>query len=300
MENALKRQIQQAIAPEFLRQYTNRTTQRLNGPIPELMTNLFRDYGKVTAATFYEQHGRVSRYVYNPANPIADIWNEIDDLHDLSVKAGLTLQETQRISLGWNILNATGHYGKSLIKWDKKDAADKTWENFKDFFSTVYRDNKSVNNITPIQDSSLNQTTADMMAAMTTEITQLKALLLSNHEEEEEHIQSMNAAINVHHLNSRIDNLEMKFTSLEQATHDLIKLLNSQSKQAQDKQNSPSNKRKGENKAGKKYCWTHGWCGHDSKECNNTAKGHKKEATLWNRMGGSDNGVPVSLLNANN
>lgn len=35
----------------------------------------------------------------------------------------------------------------------------------------------------------------------------------------------------------------------------------------------------------KKYCWTHGNCAHDSKECNSQAPGHKTEATFQNKMG---------------
>ncbi len=36
-----------------------------------------------------------------------------------------------------------------------------------------------------------------------------------------------------------------------------------------------------------KYCWTHGLCHHHSKDCRMKANGHKNEATVDNRMGGS-------------
>ena len=36
-----------------------------------------------------------------------------------------------------------------------------------------------------------------------------------------------------------------------------------------------------------KYCHTHGLCNHDSPDCHTPAEGHKNEATLQNRMGGS-------------
>lgn len=35
------------------------------------------------------------------------------------------------------------------------------------------------------------------------------------------------------------------------------------------------------------YCWTHGWYNHPSQRCKFPAPGHKREATLLNRMGGS-------------
>eukprot|EP00957_Ditylum_brightwellii_P037625 2845241-Ditylum_brightwellii.AAC.1 len=42
------------------------------------------------------------------------------------------------------------------------------------------------------------------------------------------------------------------------------------------------------------YCWTHGVTrgpGHTSVNCGNPAEGHKKEATLFNCMGGSMEGI---------
>ena len=38
----------------------------------------------------------------------------------------------------------------------------------------------------------------------------------------------------------------------------------------------------------KRYCWSHGCCNHWSRHCNNKNPGHKNEATLKQRMGGSN------------
>ena len=35
------------------------------------------------------------------------------------------------------------------------------------------------------------------------------------------------------------------------------------------------------------YCWTHGVCGHDSKDCRNKKPGHQDSATFDNKLGGS-------------
>ena len=39
------------------------------------------------------------------------------------------------------------------------------------------------------------------------------------------------------------------------------------------------------------YCWTHGLCNHKSIECKKKEAGHKDEATLENRMDGSEKGT---------
>ena len=36
--------------------------------------------------------------------------------------------------------------------------------------------------------------------------------------------------------------------------------------------------------------WTHGLTGHNRRECNSPAQGHQGDATLENRMGGSNKG----------
>ena len=38
------------------------------------------------------------------------------------------------------------------------------------------------------------------------------------------------------------------------------------------------------------YCWSHGKCGHRSDECRAKKPGHKDQATLQNKMGGSQRG----------
>ena len=40
----------------------------------------------------------------------------------------------------------------------------------------------------------------------------------------------------------------------------------------------------------RKYCWTHGLCAHNGRECQAPAQGHQAEATLENRMDGNNNG----------
>ena len=37
----------------------------------------------------------------------------------------------------------------------------------------------------------------------------------------------------------------------------------------------------------RRYCWTHGLCSHNGRECSNPAQGHQVDATLENRMGGN-------------
>jgi len=48
IEQARKQQIQGAIAPKYLKGIIDRITQRLIGTIPEILTWLYDQYGRVT------------------------------------------------------------------------------------------------------------------------------------------------------------------------------------------------------------------------------------------------------------
>ena len=41
----------------------------------------------------------------------------------------------------------------------------------------------------------------------------------------------------------------------------------------------------------RRYCWTHGLCNHNRRECNTPGQGHQPEATLENHMGGNMHNV---------
>ena len=64
------------------------------------------------------------------------------------------------------------------------------------------------------------------------------------------------------------------------------------------KQNSAPNNNQGCGR-GKKYsrkfyCWTHGLTGHSGDRCYTPAEGHQPNATLYNRMGGSNKNCPTN------
>ena len=52
------------------------------------------------------------------------------------------------------------------------------------------------------------------------------------------------------------------------------------------KENTPSDPAKRKRRL-TEYCWTHGRCAHKSSECRNKKEGHKDDATLRNKKGGS-------------
>ena len=52
------------------------------------------------------------------------------------------------------------------------------------------------------------------------------------------------------------------------------------------------NNRSGTRRFIMRYCWSCGWCVHDGNHCRSRKDGHKVEATVYNRMDGSTEGLP--------
>lgn len=159
MEQALKQQIQSAINPNYLKGITDRTTQRLIPSIPEIMTWLYDQYGHVTPTMFLAEQNRIMNLSYTPSNPISELWDELEDLQDLSTRANHNLPDALLISLAWSLLNKCGIYAKDLNEWDRLPNEDRTWQNMKTFFNRKHKEYKAVNHGTTLSESSLNHTT---------------------------------------------------------------------------------------------------------------------------------------------
>ena len=188
MEQALKQQIQSAINPNYLKGITDRTTQRLIPSIPEIMTWLYDQYGHVTPTMFLAEQNRIMNLSYTPSNPISELWDELEDLQDLSTRANHNLPDALLISLAWSLLNKCGIYAKDLNEWDRLPNEDRTWQNMKTFFNRKHKEYKAVNHGTTLSESSLNHTT-EVLSRRFNDIE--KALLLqneTNHDTEHAHV----------------------------------------------------------------------------------------------------------------
>ena len=121
-----------------------------------------------------------------------------------------------------------------------------------------------------------------------------------------EDFQEKTDAILEHMANSTVDTStistlttqnETLQSQLANATTDLMSmwtLVETLCKEVSDlKKQQPNNSRKctNRNKNDTSYCWTHGRTRnrlHTSESCRNKAEGHKSEATLENKLGGSE------------
>ena len=190
------------------------------------------------------------------------------------------------IRLGYIILNKAQIFRDSLIAWNNKNENAKTWFNFQSHFRKAYRDLKKVRALT-IQNSTIaNATIVNEIKKHNTQTMQniTDSLKCSIYE-----------TVNLMSSDQEPDNLTANAVTVQSLQNEIRELKDIIAQLA--KAQAPQQSRK--KKQPRKYCWTHGWCAHSSMDCKSKAEGHKDEATVENKMGGSTKNCVTNWLKEN-
>ena len=134
VEAALKQFIVEAIEEDYLLDLRNTLTGKLEGSIVYIMTQLFATYAKITAQSVLEKHLALVNTTYDPASPISKIFAKAQDYQKYASAFGDTVTANHLITICYNIFRKTGKFNSALQKWNEKNTADKTWDNFKQHF----------------------------------------------------------------------------------------------------------------------------------------------------------------------
>ena len=271
LEATLKNQLENAFDYDILDGLRNRVSNTITDPIPTVIKYLFEEYGELSPDELVQKEDEVKNYSYDTALPVSNVFNEILHLQDLHELTGSTLAEDTMIRLGYIILNRTQVFKESLIAWNNKQPNDKTWNNFQSHFRKAYRDLKKVRALN-IQNSTIaHATIIDQIKQHNTQTMQQISDALKTSIYDTVNLMSSEQEPKSMQANNTIQSLQNEIRELRDTIAQL--------KKPQAKQQSRRKPRK--------YCWTHGWCAHSGMDCNSKAEGHKEEATLENKMGGS-------------
>jgi hypothetical protein len=288
IHNALKKQLTDAIEPVYLRSQRHRHVGFANKSLREIIAFLFQAYGQLTPQKLIDNQMTMNT-PWDPNTPFETLIEQIEDAMEIADAANQAFTDAQILTLAYTLVYNTGLYFDECKEWKAKPTADKTWENFKIFFleaqtelrqqqqatsaragfSAVAEDKENqiadaLANLATAQAADqqafcqLATTNTDLAAqlkAAMDDITSLKTLMLSQH-------QNRNNSYNDNNNNYNNNN---------------------------NNNANPPNRRK----PNTNYCWTHGFRvaeNHTSQNCKNTKFGHQQTATKDNLMGGSTAG----------
>jgi hypothetical protein len=206
---------------------------------------------------------------------VETLFKQIQDCADFSEARGVIIGHPQQINVGYVKIFATGNFMSACRRWNKKDNADKTWENFKVHFTAAHRQHKQI----------------QVGSATTSGYHATNAAVGQNLD------QMVEATIGaLANLATATATDRGVVATLTEANSRLAKQLEDHSNELKDIKALLKKERsyiKGQinfNPSPHKYCWTHGYKVaniHTSLSCNYPKHGHKREATKAESMGGS-------------
>jgi uncharacterized phage-associated protein len=292
VEQALIQQIVTAVDEQYITAVKNRETGQFTGDIRQIFTYLLNTYGKISPSQLSEFEKEVTNMHYDPVSPVDNIFNKIEDLLEYGDLANCPFSQPQAIGKAYNLINRTGKFREAIKAWNHLPAVQKTWINFKTHFREAHLELTETGELT-IEQAGYGQ--ANMVNEIVERLsTQLycQGANMMHEEKNDDQPDTAPATDNANHATT--DNILQQVLTQNQ---ELMRMLASNAgPRRQNRRPRPSTgPRQGQPRTPmpahfNKYCWTHGRGNHEGPNCNNKAPGHKDEATMDNKMGGSTYG----------
>ena len=87
---------------------------------------MYDTYGNVTPRSLQDYEDRVKQMIYDPMQPIDDVFNAVMDLVDYSDAAQAPYTQQQTINIAYIILSRPGKFGKWILEWNRLGRNQKT------------------------------------------------------------------------------------------------------------------------------------------------------------------------------
>jgi hypothetical protein len=279
---ALQKQILAKVHPTYIESLRHPITQFSQVTPLQILTHLWTTYGAVSTEDLSANWTRMNT-PWNPPTPIESLYSQLKVGKDFAEEGAELISDTQLQRIAYDLIQATGLFEVACREWRNKPTATKTWDAFQVFFSLADDDRRKNTATTGTTGYNAN----NIQELVQTELANAigaNALLNGHLEPEEPDTASAtaNSAVTIDHIRTLMQEI---LTS------------NSQTRNRPDNRNNRRNQTPliaqgiDENGVPISYCWSHGITSnlrHTSCTCTRKKEGHKDEATLNNRMGGSD------------
>jgi hypothetical protein len=299
-DKALKKQIENTVEADFLSALNNELTGFGRVTALQMVTYLYKTYGKIDDEDIEKNNVDMMK-PYDPELPLAKLTKQLEDGRSFAHIGQQIITEKMMISKGITLLRQTEVFHDDIKEWNRMKDDAKTWDSFKLHFHRAHQERRKT--ITTAGQQGYNG------AANT----------VYGNVPNEEHLAMQQAASEA--LDSISDGLSSHQDSISELTQANAVLSNTNTTMAaqlaqmmqqmtamqgmMQQQMSPGATipqaaavppalqvpRKRRPPLPWNYCWSHGKCKHSGTECTLRKAGHKVEATLVNKLGGSTYGL---------
>jgi hypothetical protein len=279
---ALQKQILAKVHPTYIETLRHPITQFSQVTPLQILTHLWTTYGSVSTEDLSANWTRMNT-PWNPPTPIESLYSQLKIGKDFAEEGAELISDTQLQRIAYDLIQATGLFEVACREWRNKPAATKTWAAFQVFFSLA-DDDRRKNTITTDAAGYNANNIQEMVQTELANVIGANSLLNGQLDTEDPDTTTgtANAAVTIDHIRTLMQEI---LTS------------NGQNRNRNDNRNNRRNQEPliaqgiDENGVPISYCWSHGITSnlrHTSCTCTRKKEGHKDDATLNNRMGGSD------------
>jgi hypothetical protein len=296
VEQALIQQIVTAVDEQYIIAMKNRDTGQFTGDIRQIFTYLQNTYGKISPSQLSQFEKEVAEMHYDPVTPVDNIFNKIEDLLEYGDLANCPFSQPQAISKAYNLINRTGKFREAIKAWNRLPQVQKTWINFKVHFREAHLELTETGELT-LEQAGYGQANLveDIVNRLSIEFNHQANMIGETNNDPPPLCPPVTE--NANHATT--DTILQQVLTQNQ---ELMRMLAANAGPTGGRRNRtprasrPSTgPRQGQPRTPmpayfNKYCWTHGRGNHEGPNCNSKCPGHKDEATMENKMGGSTYG----------
>ena len=279
---ALKQQLLASFDNMYLKALKQPYVGYSNRTCIQILQHLYDNYGQISQMDLDDNATRMKN-PYDVTTPIENLFEQIDDSVEYADNANTPFTTEQILATAYLLIFQTGQLERACEEWDAKATVDRSWVNFKTHFRTAHQrfmkqQRLRQTHFNPLQGQAnmiqqqgeAQQQKAYALQALATATSDDRAAVANLTQANKQLTDHLNA------MTAKVTNLETTIAKLESKIDKLITL---------------SSRRSTYDRNSNYYCWTHGRTfnsNHTGKNCTQRKDGHKEDATLANRMGGSD------------
>jgi hypothetical protein len=248
--------------------------------------HLYAAYANITPADVQANDAHM-KAGYDVNLPIETLFRQVENAVDYAAAGGTPYSPAQVLTIAYQIIFQTGIFADDCREWKRRDAAYKTWPQFKTDFTRAHQEYRESQVTTPgasgflaDENSSLSdqQETIDAIANLATATAADRTAVA-------------NLTTTVSDLTTALAKSNSKLVSaLERITALTQQLSTSKTGSHRSNGRLPAS---ADSSGRSHYCWTCGYRSpHSSWNCESPGEGHQKRATRANTMSGSTKNKP--------
>jgi hypothetical protein len=275
VRQALQKLILAKVHPTYIEALRHPITQFAQLHPITILNHLWTTYGKITSQDLTANWTRMNE-TWNPPTPIENLYSQLTKGQAYALKGNEHLSDSQIQRIAYDLILQTGQFNDYCKDWRNKPEIAKTWTNFQHFFTIADEDRRKHTPTTSAAGYTANSIQEQVQ-------TELINLLSTN-----DYTDSNNDSAPPTTETANAVTLEAVKTMMVE----ILQSNNNTGNRTRPTRPPPRLPAQGVDEDGTpvSYCWSHGITSnlaHTSCTCNRKKEGHKDDATLNNKMGGS-------------